>query len=207
MAVVVLGVYDAVQSKKNWPSPLAWGVWQALPGQQAVPAQHLDPHVMGVAPEQWQAPFAQLWPDVQVTPQSPQFRGSELMLMQRPPHQPWPVGQQWAFEQVGVDPEQVVAQAPQWLGSVWKSTQPVAPDVRPQGSGNAGSPQAQEPPAQVAWGGQTFVHPPQAAGSDNTLRHCGLSPGQSVVPVPPQLHAPEEQVASVDASRNGLQQA
>ena len=146
------GEKSGLQSKKWPPRPLSWVVWHVEPPvpQHALPAQQLVPQARGVAPEQPHVPFEQLWPAGHAWPQVPQFDASVRVFTQVPEQLVEPEAQQTPFEQVGVAPEQAVVQLPQWLGSVLKFTQPVAPGVNPQLSGNAGFPQAQEPDAQVA---------------------------------------------------------
>lgn len=84
-----------------------------------------------------------------------------------------------ASEQNGVAPEQIVPHAPQFCGSVPKSTQRPLHSVVPAGH-------AHEPPLQVCPAGQLRPHAPQLFGSLVTSMH---TPPQSVRPVG-QRHAP-----------------
>jgi hypothetical protein len=169
------------------------------PPQQPVPAQQAVPHVCGFAAPQAQAPAEQLRPAPQALPHAPQFASLVCVSTQIPEQFVLPTAQHLPEEQLGVAPEQAVAQPPQWAGSLARFTQPV---VAPQSSGYALDPQPQVPPEQVARGGHGLPHPPQFAGSTRVFTQNPVPPFPQAVAagVPAQTHAPVTHGASLAAT-------
>jgi hypothetical protein len=84
-----------LQSRNDPPSPFECWVWQAFPGQHAVPAQQVAPQLTGVCPPQPHVPAVQARPAPHAAPHAPQFAALVRVSTQAPAQQLSPAAQAW----------------------------------------------------------------------------------------------------------------